>query len=94
MLLWALDLAEHPGWDAPALLATLAVLPGPGAAVTGLPHVLRPGHDLALERDLVACMTWALGDDELAVGYAPGPVDPYVVWERWRALDWLFGAAW
>lgn len=94
VLLWALDLAPHPGWEALASVETLAVLPAPGAPVAALPAALRPSAELAAERDLVTCMAWALGDDDLAVGFAPGSVEPYVVWERRRAMDWLFSSGW
>jgi hypothetical protein len=28
------------------------------------------------------------------VGFSPGDVEPYVVWERRRALAWIHGAEW
>ena len=44
--------------------------------------------------DLARCLSAGLGDSELSIGYAPGEVEPYVVWERRRALEWLAGAPW
>jgi hypothetical protein len=52
------------------------------------PEALREALDLA------RCVTWGLGDADLSVGFSPGEVEPYVVWERRRALEWLHGADW
>jgi hypothetical protein len=36
----------------------------------------------------------AIGDEGLQLGLSPGDVEPYVVWERKRALEWIHGARW
>jgi hypothetical protein len=36
----------------------------------------------------------AIGDEGLQLGLSPGDVEPYVVWERRRALAWIHGAPW
>jgi hypothetical protein len=55
---------------------------------------LRDDAEVRAALDLARCLTWGLGDPELSVGFSPGEVEPYVVWERRRALEWLLGADW
>jgi hypothetical protein len=55
---------------------------------------LRADDELRAALDLARCLTWGLGDPDLNLGFSPGEVEPYVVWERRRALEWLFGASW
>jgi hypothetical protein len=55
---------------------------------------LRGDEELVAVLDLARCLGASLGDDELSIGFAPGEVEPYVVWERRRALEWLAGANW
>ena len=43
---------------------------------------------------VVAVLAAALGDEDLQLGLSPGNVEPYVVWERKRALEWIHGAQW
>ena len=53
---------------------------------------LRPAAELRRMHDLHTAMAWALrADPDLAVGAAPGAVDPYVVHQRHDALAWLLG---
>ena len=55
---------------------------------------LRHHDELLAALDLARCLSAALGDGGLSIGFAPGDVEPYVVWERRRALEWLAGADW
>jgi hypothetical protein len=55
---------------------------------------LRDAEEISAALDLARCLTWGLGDPELSLGFSPGEVEPYVVWERRRALEWLLGADW
>jgi len=83
VLAWVLGLAPEPPLDEPAPLAPLPV--------PDEPPRLRDTGELRRSLELHAAMAWALRDDpELAVGAAPGAVDPYVVHERHAALAWLF----
>ncbi|MGH9136634.1 MAG: DUF4272 domain-containing protein [Acidimicrobiales bacterium] len=96
VLLWTVGLAPPPDWEDAAPASAFAALPEPGHApgVEFDDVLLRDPLQLASERDLAACMAWALGDDELSVGFAPGSVEPFVVWERRRALEWVAGEPW
>jgi hypothetical protein len=83
MLAWVLDVGPEPPLDAPV------AFDGVPANVPDEPQ-LRAAHELRRMHDLHAAMAWALRDDlELAVGAAPGAVDPYVVHHRFAALRWL-----
>jgi hypothetical protein len=55
---------------------------------------LRDPDELYAALDLAACLGWAIGDEDLHLGLSPGDVEPYVVWERRRALKWVHGADW
>ncbi len=97
-LLWAvcladdLDFAEGCGG---AVAPLLPELDDPGAvAAFRTAAERRHEDDLLVTLDLARVLTAALGDDDLRIGYAPGEVEPYVVWERRRALEWLAGADW
>ncbi|HEV3227639.1 MAG TPA: DUF4272 domain-containing protein [Acidimicrobiales bacterium] len=54
----------------------------------------RDAGELYAALDLATVLASAVGDEDLQVGLAPGDVEPYVVWERRRALAWIHGAAW
>lgn len=85
MLAWALDLGPEPPLDAPVDV---------DGVPTDVPEepALRPVAELRRMHDLHAAMAWALRADlDLAVGAAPGAVDPYVVHQRFGALRWLLG---
>jgi hypothetical protein len=84
VLAWTLEVGPAPPFDEPA---------EPWVAVVPAEPALRPVDELRRLHRLHAAMSWALRDDpDLAVGAAPGAVDPYVVRERMAALDWLFSA--
>jgi hypothetical protein len=55
---------------------------------------LRTDNELLAALDLARVVAAGLGDSDLHIGFAPGDVEPYVVWERRRALEWLAGADW
>jgi len=81
LLAWALDLAPAPPLDEPSGRVRL----DPPAA-----PALRPLPELRRHLELHEAMAWSLrADPDLAVGAAPGPVDPYVVHRRHAALRWL-----
>jgi hypothetical protein len=54
----------------------------------------RDGTDLYAAFDLATVLASLLADEELHVGLSPGDVEPYVIWERRRALAWVHGAEW
>jgi hypothetical protein len=85
VLAWALDLGPEPPLDEPVDFV------GVPTDVPAEP-ALRPPAELRRMYDLHVAMELALRDDpDLAVGAAPGAVDPYVVHQRHDALRWLFG---
>jgi hypothetical protein len=55
---------------------------------------LRDADELYAALDLATVLASAIGDEDLQLGLSPGDVEPYVVWERRRALAWLHGANW
>lgn len=82
ILAWALGLAPEPPLDEP-----VDTLPEP--VVPDEPS-LRPTVELHRAAARYEAMADALrADPDLAVGAAPGAVDPYVVHERRAALRWL-----
>lgn len=87
LLAWAIGVVDDLPIDEPA-----AGLPDLGD-VPAEP-VLRDVDELRRVHALHAAMVWALrADPDLAVGAAPGAVDPYVVHHRAEALRWLFSSA-
>ena len=50
---------------------------------------LRSGDELMTELDLLYVITWGVADANLSGAPAPGEVDPYVFWERRRALEFV-----
>ena len=50
---------------------------------------LRSDDELITELDLLYAMTWGVADANLSGTPAPGEVDPYVFWERRRALEFV-----
>jgi hypothetical protein len=83
VLAWALGAAPEPPLDATTDLE-------PGVVGVEVGAVTIPDSTLRDAHDLYSAMAWALrADPDLAVGAAPGAVDPYVVRERLAALDWL-----
>jgi hypothetical protein len=83
VLAWALSLRDELPLDEPVAFEGVAV------DVPDVP-ALRPAAELRRMLDLHAAMAWALrADPDLAVGAAPGAVDPYVVHQRHDALRWL-----
>lgn len=95
-LLWSMGLLDDLPADEPARhAADVLGRPGDPLPEAVVSAALRPVDELAAALDLYAGMVWALAaDPDLAVGQAPGPYDPYVARERYRALAWVFGASW
>jgi hypothetical protein len=100
-LLWALSLVDSLDFAAgcgervtPLVPDLLDPAEGIGPAHLRAEAVLRDGEEVRGALDLARCLTWGLGDSDLSVGFSPGEVEPYVVWERRRALEWLLGADW
>ena len=82
-LAWALGLAVELPLDEPVVLTDIP-------ADTPEAPTLRPAAELRRMHDLHVAMEHALrADPDLAVGAAPGSVDPYVVHQRHDALRWL-----
>ena len=95
-LLWALSFVDELDFSA-GCGGAAAPLPDlddvPAARVFRRDAELRDESALLAALDLARCLSAGLGDD-LSIGYAPGEVEPYVVWERRRALEWLGGGDW
>ena len=84
VLSWALALGPEPPLDDPVEFEGVPIDPP-------IEPSFRPADELRRMYDLHAAMAWALrADPDLAVGAAPGAVDPYVVRQRHGALRWLF----
>jgi hypothetical protein len=54
----------------------------------------RDADELYAALDLVTVLASTIGDEGLQLGLSPGDVEPYVVWERKRALAWIHGGKW
>jgi hypothetical protein len=97
-LLWALSIAEELDFDRGCGDAVALLVPdiqaGEDASELRAEAQLRPPDELYAALDLATCLAWAIGDEDLQLGLSPGDVEPYVVWERRRALTWIHGAEW
>jgi hypothetical protein len=98
-LAWALSLVPELDFGSACGAGLAGLLPDPASgdgigAEVGERAALRPEAELHEARDLAAVLAVALGDPDLRLGLSPGEVEPYVVWERHRALEWLHGAPW
>ena len=100
-LLWALSLVDELDFGVGCGERVTPLVPdlfdpseGYGPAHVRAEAELRNADELRDALDLARCVTWGLGDSDLSVGFSPGEVEPYVVWERRRALEWLHGADW
>jgi Domain of unknown function (DUF4272) len=99
-LLWALTLVDEFDFDRGCGDEVTRVMPdiSAGDEVTSSPlwtdgH-LRDEDELYAALDLATVLGATLGDEDLQLGLSPGDVEPYVVWERKRALEWIHGAPW
>lgn len=54
---------------------------------------LRPHEEIVAACDLAYCIHWAIRESQLRGVKTPGKVEPYVVVERRRALEWLLNDA-
>lgn len=95
-LAWALGLTpgelDHQtycGDELASLLPDLRAQEPAQAWRSRLAPQLRPAADVLAELDLLYAMTWGLVDARLSSRPAPGVVEPYVLWERRRALEFL-----
>ena len=100
-LLWALAFVDELDFGVGCGERVTALVPdvfdpaeGLGPARVRAEAELRDVDEMRAALDLARCLTWGLGDPGLSVGFSPGEVEPYVVWERRRALEWLLGADW
>jgi hypothetical protein len=97
-LLWAVSLVEELDFDRGCGDEVTRVMPdieaGDRAGGLRAAATLRDPDELYAALDLATVLASALGDEELQVGLSPGDVEPYVVWERRRALAWIHGAPW
>ncbi|MEY2455308.1 MAG: hypothetical protein QOK06_402 [Acidimicrobiaceae bacterium] len=100
-LLWALSFVEELDFGVGCGERVTPLVPnlfdpaeGLGPARVRAEAERRDPEALREALDLARCVTWGLGDADLSVGFSPGEVEPYVVWERRRALEWLHGADW
>jgi hypothetical protein len=104
-LLWALSLVDDLDFDRGCGDEVTRVVPDisaddedVGAVVIAsellTAGTLRDADELYAALDLATVLASALGDEDLQLGLSPGDVEPYVVWERKRALAWIHGAPW
>ena len=97
-LLWALSLVDELDFDRGCGDEVTRVMPdvqaGEGVDDVRAAAAPRPSEDLYAALDLATVLGSALGDEGLQLGLSPGDVEPYVVWERRRALAWIHGAPW
>ena len=96
-LLWAITVADELDFDRGAGDVTV-YLPDVGAGESGdalrADAERRDAGELYAAFDLATVLASTIGDEDLRVGLSPGDVEPYVVWERRRALGWIHGGAW
>jgi hypothetical protein len=97
-LLWALGFVGELDFGVGCGDGVTPLLPEPddpgGARQFRRDASLREDDELLATLDLVRCLSAGLGDGSVSIGHSPGEVEPYVVWERRRALEWLAGADW
>jgi hypothetical protein len=97
-LVWALSLVDSLDFDRGCGDEVARVMPdnaaGDDASELRAAAERRADDELYAALDLATCLGWAIGDEELHLGLSPGDVEPYVVWERRRALRWIHGGAW
>jgi hypothetical protein len=96
-LLWAVSLVDELDFDTGAGDVT-SYVPDVGAGEPGdglrTEAERRSDDELYEALDLATVLASALGDEDLQLGLSPGNVEPYVVWERRRALAWIHGTKW
>ncbi|HVJ94476.1 MAG TPA: DUF4272 domain-containing protein [Labilithrix sp.] len=78
------DVLDRPGVDVPWIGSSTRAFVRSGGA-------LRARDDLLDEADLAYRLHWAVREAQLGRGRLPRSVDPDVVEERHRALNWLLG---
>jgi hypothetical protein len=97
-LVWTLSLVDDLDFDRGCGDEVVRVLPdiqtGDDAGELRAAAELRDADELFAALDLATVLASAIGDEELQLGLSPGNVEPYVVWERLRALKWIHGAPW
>jgi hypothetical protein len=97
-LLWALSLVDELDFDRGCGAGVIGIVPdiedGEDSGELRAAVQQREARELYEAYDLATCLAWAIGDPDLQVGFSPGDVEPYVVWERRRALAWIHGTDW
>ena len=97
-LLWALSLVDELDFDRGCGDEVARVVPDiqadEDADELRAAATLRDADELYAALDLATVLASAIGDEDLQLGLSPGDVEPYVVWERRRALAWIHGADW
>jgi len=96
-LLWAVSIVDELDFDRGAGDVTPYVPDvhqGESGDALRTDAARRDAAELYAAFDLAAVLSSAIGDEELHVGLSPGDVEPYVIWERRRALAWVHGAEW
>ena len=94
-LAWALQLAPsldhraYCGDELATLLPDLRAQESAEAWRSRAEPSLRSDDELLTELDLLYAMTWGVADANLSGAPTPGEVDPYVFWERRRALEFV-----
>ncbi|MEY2452486.1 MAG: hypothetical protein QOD92_2060 [Acidimicrobiaceae bacterium] len=97
-LLWALSLVDDLAFDRGCGDDVTRVMPdiesGDDVSEVRAAAARRDPDELYAALDLATVLASTLGDEDLQLGLSPGDVEPYVVWERKRALHWIHGGPW
>ena len=97
-LLWAVSLVDDLDFDRGCGDEVARVVPDiqadEDADELRAAATLRDADERYAALDLATVLASAIGDEDLQLGLSPGDVEPYVVWERRRALAWIHGAHW
>lgn len=67
---------------------------GEGTARTILELNARDGDEVRAACDLYYCLNWVVRETSIRGQALPAGLDPYVITERARALDWVLGDGW
>lgn len=93
-LAWSISLTPSLAFDKYVPETLIDVFPGLEKVESSLDFRraarLRDQVELVEALDLAYCLHWAVRDSQLRGGRSQAPVEPYVVVERRRALEWLF----
>jgi hypothetical protein len=92
-LTWAVNIVRSLDFSLPCPNEFVFHLPNLKAEQDGedfrIKARLRPPEEIVTATDLAYCLHWAIRDAQLRGTKIPDKVEPYVIVERRRALEWL-----